>query len=156
MTEPFRQCFFPKQIHRGPQNLWCAIFNWMCTVSSIKIESVWICTFWVNNHLCFWHRATYLPLEAVGARGVASFQEASGGGPAGWVLPWWRLFRLYPWLATAKWPIDGQQGGVAAATDVEGHIWETGKTARVLKQFFNFFPRYPGLYSGRKQYRCNF
>lgn len=82
-------------------------------------------------------KAAYLPLEAVGARGVASFQEASGGGPAGWVLPWWWLFRLDPWLATAKWPIDGHQGGVAAAPDVKGHIWETGKTAMVLQQLFS-------------------
>lgn len=29
----------------------------------------------------------HLPLEAVGAGGVASFQEASGGGPTGRVLP---------------------------------------------------------------------
>lgn len=127
----------------------------MCTISSIKIDSFWINTLLVNNHLCFGHPATYLPLEAVGSRGVASFEEASGGGPAGWVLPWWRLFRLDPWLAATKWPIDGQQGGVAAAPNVEGHIWQTGKTARALQQYCNCFPPYPGIYSGKKQYHCN-
>lgn len=50
----------------------------------------------VELALCFQHPATYLPLEAVGARGVANFQEAGGGGPAGRVLPRRRLFRLDP------------------------------------------------------------
>lgn len=74
--------------------------------------------FWGTAISVFDNEPPYLPLEAVGARGVASFQEAGGGGPAGRVLPRRRLFRLDPRLASAKRPVDGQQGGVAAAPDV--------------------------------------
>lgn len=64
----------------------------------------------------------YLPLQAVRAGRVANLQEASGGGPSGWVLPGWRLLCLNPGLDVAERTIDGDEGGVAAATDVEGHI----------------------------------
>lgn len=83
----------------------------MCSVSFIKIKSFQIS----------WQR-TNLPLQAVRAGRVASFQEAGGGGPARRVLPRRRLIRLDPGLAAAERPVDGHQSGVAAAPDVEGHI----------------------------------
>lgn len=53
---------------------------------------------------------------------MASLQEAGSGGPASRVLPGWRLFGLDPQLRGAEWPVDGDQGGVTAAPDVERHI----------------------------------
>lgn len=89
--------------------------NVLPPVLNIKTFYAWITIFFP---------ASYLPLQAIGARGVANFKEASSGGPARWVLPWWWFFSLGPCLIVAKWSIDGKQGGVAAAPDVEGHIWE--------------------------------
>lgn len=69
---------------------------------------------------------SHLPLEAVGPGRVASLQEARRGGPAGRVLPGRRLLRSDPRLAAAaERPVEGEQGGVAAAPYVEGHICGT-------------------------------
>lgn len=69
---------------------------------------------------------THLPLQAVGSGRVSGLQEACRGGPAGGVLPGWRLLRSDPRIAAdgaaAEGPVEGEQGGVAAAADVEGHI----------------------------------
>lgn len=57
---------------------------------------------------------------------MPGLQEARRGGPAGRVLPGRRLLRSDPGLtaaAAAEGTVEGEQGGVAAAADVEGHIW---------------------------------
>lgn len=54
---------------------------------------------------------------------MPSLQEAGGGGPSGRVLPGWRFFCLDPGLDCTERPVGGDEGGVAAAPDVEGHIW---------------------------------
>lgn len=69
---------------------------------------------------------THLSLQAVGSGRVPGLQEARRGGPAGRVLPGRRLLRSDPRLpaaTAAKGPVEGEQGGVAAAADVERHIW---------------------------------
>ena len=92
----------------------------MYLVCDTKLILIWIFTLLGSDSLRLW--AAHLPLQAVGAGGVASLQEAGGGGPAGRVLPGWRLVRLDPRLHGAERPVDGHQGGVAAAPDMERHI----------------------------------
>lgn len=79
-------------------------------------------TVYSNEQVCLLFVAPYLPLQAISAGRVSRFQEAGGGGPTRRVLPRGRLFGLDPRLTDAERPVDAQQGGVAAAPDVEGHV----------------------------------
>lgn len=67
----------------------------------------------------------YLPLQAAGAGGVPRLQKTGRGGPAGRVLSGRRPFGVDFGIAAnaAERPVDGQQGGVAAPTHMEGHVW---------------------------------